>query len=67
MCKNYITIKSHLSREAEQFVKHISVDSDNYETCWKEFENRYNNKRYLADCNVKRFLNQKNIVVANSK
>lgn len=59
-------LKSHLSGEAEGLLRHIPITSSNYATCWTKLENRYNNKKYLANCIIKRLMSQKNIVTESS-
>lgn len=52
-------LKGYLSGEAEQLLRHISVTADNYKVCWEQLEHRYNNKRHLAYCILKRFMGQR--------
>ncbi|XP_013164455.1 PREDICTED: uncharacterized protein LOC106115573 [Papilio xuthus] len=59
-------LKSHLQGEAEQLLRHIPITADNYTTCWAQLESRYNNKKFLANCILKRFMNQRNITVESS-
>lgn len=51
-------LKGLLCGEAEQLVRHMPVTSSNYKECWSLLKNRYNNKRFLANCLLKRFMNQ---------
>lgn len=44
----------------------VILNSDNYNTCWTQLINRYNNKKYLANCILKRFMGQRNIVVESA-
>lgn len=59
-------LKSHLSGEAEQLLRHVAITAQNYQVCWTQLEKRYNNKRYLANCILKRFISQKNIIIESS-
>ncbi|XP_059053537.1 uncharacterized protein LOC131847863 [Achroia grisella] len=59
-------LKTHLSGEAEQLLRHVPVTSDNYLVCWNQLEARYNNKRYIANSILKRFMSQKNITYESS-
>jgi hypothetical protein len=52
-------LKSYLSGEADQLLKHIPITSDNYATCWQQLIDRYSNKRYISNCILKRFMNLK--------
>lgn len=52
-------LKSYLTGEAEQLLRHLSVTSDNYLTCWNLLEQRFNNKKHITDCILKRFFSQK--------
>jgi hypothetical protein len=52
-------LKSYLTGEAEQLLRNIPVSDTNYERCWSQLEARYNNKRYLSHCILKRLLGQK--------
>ena len=54
-------LKGYLTGEAEQLLRHIAITANNYQICWDQLEHRYNNKRYLANCILKRFMSQKNI------
>ncbi|XP_026731637.1 uncharacterized protein LOC113496572 [Trichoplusia ni] len=59
-------LKTHLSGEAESLLRHIPITSDNFLICWSQLENRYNNKKYLANCVLKRFMSQRNVVIESS-
>lgn len=59
-------LKGHLEGEAEQLLRHIPITADNYKACWSQLEDRYNNKKYLANCILQRFMNQKNVNVESS-
>lgn len=52
-------LKSHLTGEAEQLLRHIPITDANYTSCWTLLKNRYNNKRYIANCILTRLVNQK--------
>lgn len=54
-------LKTYLSGEADQLLRHVSITSDNYEVCWNLLNNRYNNKRYIANTVLKRFMSQRTI------
>lgn len=54
-------LKSHLSGEADQLLRHIPITSDNYLTCWEQLTSRYSNKRYIANCILERFMSLKSI------
>nr|XP_034830105.1 uncharacterized protein LOC117987255 [Maniola hyperantus] len=51
-------LKGQLSGEAEQLLRHINISGDNYEQCWTLLQNRYDNKKFLANCWLKRLINQ---------
>lgn len=53
-------LKSYLTEEAEQLLRNIPVSDTNYTRCWSLLEQRYNNKKYLSHCILKRLLSQKN-------
>lgn len=53
-------LKSYLTGEAEQLLRNIPVSDTNYTRCWSLLEQRYNNKKYLSHCILKRLLSQKN-------
>lgn len=59
-------LKTQLTGEAEQLLRHIPVTSSNYNICWSQLNDRYNNTRYLANCILKKFMNQKNLTVESS-
>lgn len=59
-------LKGHLIGEAEQLLRHIPITAANYKDCWTRLEARYNNKRFLAGCNLKRLLGQKRINIESS-
>lgn len=55
-------LKSYLTGEAEQLLRHIPISETNYERSWAQLETRYNNRKYLSHCILVRLLSQKNIV-----
>ncbi|CAG5007379.1 unnamed protein product [Parnassius apollo] len=60
-------LKSYLTGEAEQLLRHIPISECNYDKCWSQLETRYNNKKYLSHCILKRLLGQKNIQTESSE
>lgn len=54
-------LKSQLSGEAEQLLRHVPITAASYEEAWSTLNSRYNNKKYLANCLLKRFMNQPSI------
>lgn len=52
-------LKSHLSGEAEQLLRHIPITEANYEQCWLQLKKRYNNTRYIASCILSRLVGQR--------
>lgn len=60
-------LKSHLSGEAEQLLRHVSVTAANYNDAWLTLNNRYNNKKYLVNSLLKRFMNQPGITIESCK
>lgn len=59
-------LKTHLTGEPEGLLRHFAITSDNYVKCWSLLKSRYNNKKYLANCILKRFMSQKNIQTESS-
>lgn len=59
-------LKGHLTGEAEQLLRHIPITADNYSACWELLTKRFNNKKYMSSCILKRFLSQRNINVESS-
>lgn len=59
-------LKSSVTGEAEQLLRHIPVTSDNYKVCWTQLESRYNNKKYLANCILKKLTSQKVLTTESS-
>ncbi|XP_069358461.1 uncharacterized protein [Maniola hyperantus] len=60
-------LKSYLTGEAEQLLRHLAITNENYTTCWNILERRYNNKRFITNCIFKRFFSQKNITFESAK
>ncbi|CAG9087988.1 unnamed protein product [Plutella xylostella] len=54
-------LKSSLTGEAQQLLKHFSLTDANYDAAWKTLEDRYNNKRIIVNTILNRLLNQKKI------
>lgn len=52
-------LKTQLKGEAEQLIKHIPITQANYTKCWDLLQNRYNNKRFISNCVLKRLFNQR--------
>lgn len=59
-------LKTNLSGEAEQLLRHISITDANYITCWSQLQERYNNKRFLANCILKRLFSQNNLTTQSA-
>lgn len=59
-------LKGHLTGEAEQLLRNIPITGDNYMICWELLTKRFNNKKYLSSCILKRFLSQRNINVESA-
>lgn len=53
-------LKGYLTGEAEQLLRQIPISNSNYDKCWECLKQRYNNKRFLCQTILKRFLSQKN-------
>ncbi|XP_045453765.1 uncharacterized protein LOC123663070 [Melitaea cinxia] len=52
-------LKGHLSGEAEQLLRHVPITEKNYDVCWTQLTNRYDNKKYLSNNILRRFMSQK--------
>lgn len=52
-------LKTSLSGEAEQLLKHFALTEANYDKAWSTLESRYNNKRMIVTTIISRLLNQK--------
>ncbi|KAL0803247.1 hypothetical protein ABMA28_017285 [Loxostege sticticalis] len=59
-------LKGHLTGEAEQLIRHTPITQANYSQCWEQLEKRYNNKRYLANCILKRLFSQRRLAFESS-
>jgi hypothetical protein len=59
-------LKGYLVGEAEQLLRHVQITHDNYSACWEKLEKRYNNKKFLSSCILKRFMSQKNITMESA-
>lgn len=59
-------LKGLLRGEAEQLLRQSSVTEANYQLCWTKLEQRYNNKRRLANNILQRMFNQKRINVESA-
>lgn len=51
-------LKSSVTGEAEQLLRHIPITKDNYNKCWDLLTKRFDNKKYLSTCILKRFFSQ---------
>lgn len=54
-------LKSHLTGEADQLIRHTPISDANYGQCWSLLEKRYSNKKYLSNCILQRLFSQKRI------
>lgn len=54
-------LKGYLTGEAEQLIRQIPVSADNYERAWSLLNERFNNKKYMSHCIIKRLLSQRNL------
>ncbi|KAL0809310.1 hypothetical protein ABMA28_011521 [Loxostege sticticalis] len=54
-------LKGYLTGEAEQLVRQIPVSADNYSRTWNLLNERFNNKKYMSHCIIKRLLSQRNL------
>lgn len=54
-------LKGHLSGEAEQLLRHVPITAANYSESWSILNSRYNNKKFLANCLLSRFMSQPSI------
>ncbi|XP_075977746.1 uncharacterized protein LOC142977620 [Anticarsia gemmatalis] len=59
-------LKTQLSGEAEQLIRHVPITESNYKKCWELLEHRFNNKKFMSTCILKRLFSQRNIVVESS-
>ncbi|KAJ0169552.1 hypothetical protein K1T71_014737 [Dendrolimus kikuchii] len=59
-------LKGHVSGEAEQLIRYTPLTEANYLHCWSQLEKRYDNKRYLSNCILKRLFGQRRIITESS-
>ncbi|XP_028166873.1 uncharacterized protein LOC114357459 [Ostrinia furnacalis] len=60
-------LKAHLTGEAEQLLRHIPVTDVNYTESWSLLNKRFSNKKYLANCLLKRLISQTNVSFESSE
>ncbi|CAK1589183.1 unnamed protein product [Parnassius mnemosyne] len=58
-------LKAHLIGEVEQLLRHIPVTAANYLESWNLLNKLYDNKKYLTNCLLKRFMSQPNVSVSS--
>lgn len=51
-------LKGKLKGEAEKLVQHLTISSENYDTCWEILNRRYNNIQLLFTKQMQTFMNQ---------
>ncbi|XP_028176994.1 uncharacterized protein LOC114364858 [Ostrinia furnacalis] len=54
-------LKGYVTGEAEQLIRQIPVSADNYVHAWTLLNERFNNKKYMSNCIIKRLLSQRNL------
>ncbi|CAK1592270.1 unnamed protein product [Parnassius mnemosyne] len=59
-------LKTQLTGEAEQLIRHIPITQSNYKKCWQLLTDRYNNKKFMSNCILKRLFSQRNITCESS-
>ncbi|KOB69703.1 Uncharacterized protein OBRU01_15500 [Operophtera brumata] len=59
-------LKGHLSGEAEQLLRHVPLTAASYQESWSMLSRRYNNKKYLSNSLLKRFVNHPSIGTESS-
>ena len=59
-CQKMWYLKTSLSGEAEQLIKHLSATAEKYDTAWKILEDRFENRRLLINTVLSRLLSQPN-------
>lgn len=57
--EKYHYLKTSLTGEAEQLLKHFALTEVNYDKAWKTLESRYDNKRMIVTTIISRLVNQK--------
>ncbi|XP_050554117.1 uncharacterized protein LOC126911348 [Spodoptera frugiperda] len=60
-------LKTQLSGEAEQLIRHVPITDLNYKKCWEMLEHRFNNKKFMSTCILNRLFGQRNIGNESSK
>lgn len=60
-------LKSSLSGEAAQLIKHFSMIEANYKDAWKTLESRYDNKRIIVNHILQRLFNQKKLTTESAQ
>lgn len=60
-------LKGLLSGEAEQLLRHIPVTDADYDHSWDLLNRRFNNKKYMSNCILKRMISQPVIGTESSK
>lgn len=51
-------LKSYVTGEAADYIKHIAITAENYKIAWARLENRYHNARVLLDAHLDKLINQ---------
>ncbi|KOB65881.1 Uncharacterized protein OBRU01_22107 [Operophtera brumata] len=59
-------LKGHLSGEAEQLLRHVPLTAASYQESWSMLSRRYNNKKYLSNSLLKRFVDHPSIGTESS-
>ncbi|XP_063545814.1 uncharacterized protein LOC134753801 [Cydia strobilella] len=60
-------LKSSVTGEAEQLLKHLQITEKNYDVAWETLDKRYNNKRMIVNTILNRFMNQKKVYNGTSR
>lgn len=60
-------LKSSVSGEAEALLRHIPVTESNYKDAWATLKKRYDNKRFIVNSLLKRFMSQRSITSESSQ
>ncbi|XP_061706724.1 uncharacterized protein LOC133517425 [Cydia pomonella] len=60
-------LKSSVTGEAEQLLKHLQITEKNYDVAWETLDKRYNNKRMIVNTILNRFMNQKKVYHSTSR